>query len=127
MHVDPALASQYRGEVLDDVPAPLPASVVEALGRAASTLPDVVAVYLVLERRAWSNGRSQLVRALQLVVRDAPEDEPLSSDRGRPIVAEMAAALTRGGQVDVSIGITAPRFVPVVQARGSLLWSRESA
>jgi hypothetical protein len=62
---------------------------------------------------------------LQLVVRNAPEDESLPRDRVRPIVAEIAAALARGGQVDVSIGFAAPRFVPVVQARGSLLWSRE--
>jgi hypothetical protein len=118
----------HRAEVLDEAPEPLPAGVQDAIGRAASALADVLAVYLVAERRTWPNGRSQRVRMLQLVVRGPPENESLPSDRTRSIVTEMAAALACGGQqVDVAIGFAAPRFVPVVQARGSLLWSREPA
>jgi hypothetical protein len=113
--------------VLDEVPEPLPPGVLEAVKDAASALSDVLAVYLVAQRRTWPDGRSQRVRMLQLVVRDAPEDEPLPRDRVKPIAAEIAAALGRGGEVDVAIGFAAPRFVPVVQARGSLLWSREPA
>jgi hypothetical protein len=119
--------SHFRAAVLQEAPEPLPAAVLDAVRGAASALPDVLAVYLVAERRTWSDGRPQDVRTLELVVRDAPEDEPLPPGRVRPIVAEMAAALACGGQVGVSIGIAAPRFVPVVEARGSLLWSRESA
>lgn len=118
----------FRAEALDEAPQPLPAGVLDAVRAAAAALPDVLAVYLVAERRTWPDGHSQRVRTLQLVVRDAPEDEPLPSDRLNPIVAEIAAALARGGQqVDVAIGFAAPRFVPVLQARRSLLWSRESA
>jgi hypothetical protein len=117
----------HRGEVLDEVPEPLPPGVLEAVKDAASALPDVLAVYLVAQRHTWPDGRSRRTRSLELVVRDAPEDEPLPSDRRNPIVAGIAAALARGGQVDVSIGFAAPRFVQVVQARGSLLWSRDPA
>jgi hypothetical protein len=121
------VVEHFRGEVLDEVPEPLPPGVLEAVKDAASALSDVLAVYLVAQRRTWPDGRSQRVRMLQLVVRDAPEDEPLPRDRVKPIAAEIAAALGRGGEIDVAIGFAAPRFVPVVQARGSLLWSREPA
>jgi hypothetical protein len=115
-----------RSEILDEVPEPLPAGVLDALSDAAASLPDVLAVYLVVERRTWPNDRSRRVRSLKLVVRDAPEDEPLPRGRSMPIAAKMAAALARGGKVDVSIGFAAPRFVQVVQGHGELLWSRES-
>ncbi len=119
--------SHFRASVLQESPEPLPPGILDALKSAAAALPDVLAVYLMAERRTWPDGRSQSARMLELVLRDAPEDEPLPSDRRDPIVAEIAAALALGGQVDVGIGFAAPRFVPVVEARGSLLWSRESS
>ena len=117
----------HHSEVLEEAPEPLPARAQDALGHAAALLPDVLAVYFVVERRTWSDGRSQRVRRLLLVVRDAPHNGPVPSDHTRSIVAEMAAALTSDGeQVDVAIGLAAPQFLRDARARGSLLWSRDS-